>query len=90
MGMFAREAWPVQTVQLDPGDVLVLYTDGITEARNDRRAFFGEERLLGTLRAHQRERARQIRGAIMRAVDEFVGDSVRSDDITLVVVVRNL
>ncbi len=89
LGMFARETWPVQTVQLDPGDVLVLYTDGITEARNDRRAFFGEERLLGTLRAHRGDRARQIEEAIMEAVDEFMGGSVRSDDLALAVLVRN-
>jgi len=90
LGMFAREAWPVQTVQIDPGDVLVLYTDGITEARNDRGAFFGEERLLGTLSAHPRDEARRIERAIMGAVDAFMDGSVRSDDITLAVVVRNL
>jgi sigma-B regulation protein RsbU (phosphoserine phosphatase) len=90
LGMFAHEVWPSQAVQLDPGDVLLLYTDGITEARNDRRAFFGEERLLETLSAHRGDRARQIEGAIMGAVDEFMGYSVRSDDITLAVVVRDL
>jgi sigma-B regulation protein RsbU (phosphoserine phosphatase) len=89
LGMFARETWPVQCVQLDPGDVLVLYTDGITEARNDQRAFFGEERLLETLSAHRGGRAQQIEGAIVEAVDAFMGGSARSDDITLAVLVRN-
>jgi sigma-B regulation protein RsbU (phosphoserine phosphatase) len=90
LGMFAHEAWPVQTVQLDPGDVLVLYTDGITEARNDQRAFFGEERLVETLRAHLGNRAPEIERVIVGAVDEFMGDSSCSDDITLAVVVRDL
>jgi sigma-B regulation protein RsbU (phosphoserine phosphatase) len=88
LGMFAHETWAVQTVQLDPDDVLLLYTDGITEARNERKAFFGEERLLETLSAHRSDRACQIEEAIMGAVDEFMGGSARSDDITLAVVVR--
>ena len=79
-----------RSYHLDPGDVLVLYTDGITEARNDQGAFFGEERLLSTLSAHPRDEARQIERVIMGAVDAFMDGSVRSDDITLAVVVRNL
>jgi sigma-B regulation protein RsbU (phosphoserine phosphatase) len=90
LGMFAHEAWPVASVQLDPGDVLVVYTDGITEARNAQKAFFGEERLLETLRAVRGSRARQIEGAVMEAVDDFMGDSVRSDDITLAILIRDL
>jgi sigma-B regulation protein RsbU (phosphoserine phosphatase) len=89
LGMSVREEWPSETVQLDPGDVLVLYTDGITEARNARREFFGEGQLLNTLTAHRADQAQQIEDAILRAVNEFVDGSIRSDDITLAVVVRN-
>jgi sigma-B regulation protein RsbU (phosphoserine phosphatase) len=89
LGMFAGETWPAQTTQLDPGDVLVLYTDGITEARNAQKEFFGEERLLETAYAYRGECARDIQAAIMGGIDAFVGDSIRSDDITLAVLVRN-
>jgi sigma-B regulation protein RsbU (phosphoserine phosphatase) len=90
LGMFSRESWPVQCVQLDPGDVLVVYTDGITEARNNQKAFFGEERLMETLLAHRADQGQQIECAIMEAVDKFMDGSIRSDDITLAVVVRDL
>jgi sigma-B regulation protein RsbU (phosphoserine phosphatase) len=89
LGLFAHGAWAVRTVQLEPGDALVLYTDGITEARNEQKAFFGEERLLRILAAHRTDSARQIEGAVLAAVDESVGGCIRSDDITLAVVTRS-
>jgi sigma-B regulation protein RsbU (phosphoserine phosphatase) len=89
LGMFAHEAWQAQAIQLAPGDVLVLYTDGVTEARNSQRAFFGEDRLLESVRANVGRPARDIQEAILKAVDEFIGDGIRSDDITLAVVARD-
>jgi serine phosphatase RsbU (regulator of sigma subunit) len=93
LGMFKAVTWEQATVQLTPGDVLVLYTDGVTEARNEQGLFFDEERLLQALRAHldspQRPSAPDIQDAVVRAVDEFRGNVCQSDDIALVVVVRD-
>ena len=89
LGMFEDVTWEQGVVQLAPGDVLVLYTDGITEARNEHGAFFDEDRLLASARANLGHPAQAIQDTIIRAVYEFMGDTPQSDDITLAVVVRD-
>jgi sigma-B regulation protein RsbU (phosphoserine phosphatase) len=88
LGLFQDVIWGQGVVQLAPGDVLVLYTDGITEARDAQREFFDEDRLRESLIANRGQPAETIRDAILGAVDEFVGDAPQSDDIGLVVVAR--
>jgi sigma-B regulation protein RsbU (phosphoserine phosphatase) len=88
LGLFQDVIWRQGVVQLAPGDVLVLYTDGITEARDAQREFFDEDRLRESLIANRGQPAETIRDAILGAVDEFVGDAPQSDDIGLVVVAR--
>ena len=68
---------------LAPGDALLLYSDGITEATSDQGDEFGEARLLETLRRHRHLEARALVAAILQAVQEFSG-SEQEDDITLV------
>jgi PAS domain S-box-containing protein len=80
--------WEQRTVQLAPGDVLVLYSDGITEAHNSQRELFGERRLLAATQTQVGCSALELRDAIMLAIDEFVGDAPQIDDITLMVAVR--
>ena len=75
-------------VELDPGDVLVLYTDGITEAQDDAEALYGEERLMATAIAHLGGSAQAIRDAIIEDVRAFIGDAPQFDDIALAVLVR--
>jgi sigma-B regulation protein RsbU (phosphoserine phosphatase) len=91
MGIFADRPWEQRASHLDPGDVLVLYTDGITEAQGERESFYGEERLLESVRANLGRSAREIQDAVMADVQRFVGDApnVQFDDIALAVVVRN-
>jgi sigma-B regulation protein RsbU (phosphoserine phosphatase) len=89
LGMFEDEAWEQGVVQLAPSDVLVLYTDGITEARNEHGEFFDEDRLLASVRANLGHPAQAIQDAIIRAVYEFMGDVPQSDDIALAVVIRD-
>jgi sigma-B regulation protein RsbU (phosphoserine phosphatase) len=89
LGVFEEEEWQHESVQLAPGDVLVLYTDGVTEAQNVKRAMFGDERLLDCVRSHPGRRADELRDAILHSVGEFVGTAPQVDDITLAVVMRN-
>lgn len=88
LGIFPELTWRQGVVQLAAGDVLVLYTDGITEAQDKQRRLFEEDRLRETLIANWGQPAETIRDAILRAVDEFVGDAPQSDDIALAVIVR--
>jgi serine phosphatase RsbU (regulator of sigma subunit)/anti-sigma regulatory factor (Ser/Thr protein kinase) len=69
-------------LQLAPGSVLVLYTDGVTEARNREDEHFGVGRLLATLDGAAREASALIE-ATLAAVDAFAGPVAQADDITL-------
>ena len=89
LGIFEDETWEQGVVQIAPGDVLMLYTDGITDAQNAQEAFFGGDRLVASARANVGRSARDIQDAVITAVDEFVGDAPRFDDVALMVVVRD-
>jgi len=88
LGLLEDRTWDQAVAQIDPGDVLVLYTDGITEAQNDKEEFYGEARLLTSIRANLDGTAREIKQGILADLQEFVGSAPQYDDITLTVIVR--
>ncbi|MBH23476.1 MAG: phosphoserine phosphatase [Myxococcales bacterium] len=73
-------------VELTSGDVVVLYTDGITEAEDKGGDFYGIERLCEVLLHNRHRRAAQIKEAIIGNVLSFIGDGPIHDDITVVVI----
>ena len=77
-----------ESVQLAPGDALVLYTDGIPEAQNRREEFFGEERLVEIVQGNLGYSAQDMQDALLTGVHRYMGDAPQRDDITLMVVVR--
>ena len=85
MGLF--EAWhcEIAEVELAPGDTLVLYTDGVTEATNAVGEEFGESRLLGILGSHSHLPVGPLLQAVVEAVQQFSSGSDQQDDITLVI-----
>ena len=89
LGILDGLTWEQRAVRLAPNDVLLLYTDGITEAQNAQEAFFDEERLREVVRANLGRSARVIQDSVIAQVGAFVGEAPQSDDITLVVVVRS-
>lgn len=89
LGVFEDRTWEQEAVQLEPGDVLVLYTDGITEAQNERKEFYGEDRLLESVTANLGHPAREIQDGIVADVQAYVGNAPQHDDITLAVLVRD-
>jgi serine phosphatase RsbU (regulator of sigma subunit) len=74
------------TIDLQPGDGVVLYSDGITEAENEAAEFYGLERLCQVVGAHWQGAAEEVRGAVVADVKAFIGEQKVYDDITLVVV----
>lgn len=70
---------------LHPGDVVILYTDGITEAADPRRQLFGLDRLCETVRAARTQTADDIKQAVLDAVARHIGAQPIWDDLTLVV-----
>jgi serine phosphatase RsbU (regulator of sigma subunit) len=73
------------SVQLDIGDVVVLYTDGITEAENNNKVLYGIERLINVIRQEYHQTAIAICQAVIDDVRRYIGTHTVYDDITLVV-----
>lgn len=88
LGAFETSVFEEGAVDLAPGDALVLYTDGVTEAMNAEGKLFDEPRLRSVVTAHPSASAEELLQAIVKAVKEFVGDTPASDDLTLVVIKR--
>jgi len=86
VGIFEENTWEEKVISLSPGEVLVLYTDGITEAQNEDGEFFGMERFTQTLKNEFTTQAEDYRNGILECVQAFTGSSPRLDDITLIVV----
>ena len=87
----AREIEPTDasvTFVLAPGDQLLLYSDGVTEAQDAAGDEFGEERLQDVVRASAGESAAVLADRIIAAIDAFAGAAPQFDDITLMVVRR--
>jgi serine phosphatase RsbU (regulator of sigma subunit)/catechol 2,3-dioxygenase-like lactoylglutathione lyase family enzyme len=87
VGMFEDWHCLMGESRLDGGDVLALYTDGVTESFNAAEEEFGEERLIEALRRNRQHDAREIAGAIVDEVARF-GSREQYDDITLIIAKR--
>jgi serine phosphatase RsbU (regulator of sigma subunit) len=72
------------TIPLQPGDVFVLFTDGITEAMNAQMDLFGEDRLRGLIEEHAELSSEELRERILREVEAFVGEADPHDDMTMI------
>ena len=70
---------------LEPGDLIVMYTDGVTEAFNPQDEEFGEERLRDYLQKHRNYPVREIIDRLIDEIRKFCGSAPQSDDITLVI-----
>ena len=88
LGMFAGRSFEVGTAEVGPGEVLVLYTDGITESRNSAAEEFGVDGLAGAVREERESDAPAILDGVFRRLKEFTGCEEPFDDRTLVVVKR--
>ncbi|NOY78075.1 MAG: SpoIIE family protein phosphatase [Calditrichaeota bacterium] len=86
LGMMPHVAYEESTVLLHPNDVLVLYTDGITEAQNQEEEEFGEERLIQKIYENLLLPAEEISEKILEAVKTFSNGADQTDDMTLLVV----
>jgi len=72
-------------VDLHPGDTLICYTDGVTDARNERRELFGLERLKEVVETTAGRSASEIAETIREAIFAFAGGAPQADDVTVVV-----
>lgn len=75
--------YKAQELQLERGDIIYLYTDGVTEATDANKELYGEERLLGAINSREFESMEALCRFVKADVDAFVGDAPQFDDITM-------
>ena len=85
LGLLPSAKFETGSVELEPGDLLVLYSDGLVEAANQHDEQFGEERVQELVAQHRHLTATQIRDQIIRAAQAFTGNAELEDDRTLLV-----
>ena len=88
LGLLPDYEYQQKTVTVEPGETLVLYTDGVTEAMNADEEEFGVDRLQDILAESHPHEAHAITQLIFDAVDEFAGDTPQSDDVTCLTLCR--
>jgi len=88
LGIFGDSQYEESEEALAVDDVVILYSDGITECMNENDDEFGDDRLKQVLSANSGKSAHDISEAIVRALDEFREEAPSSDDITLIVLKR--
>jgi serine phosphatase RsbU (regulator of sigma subunit) len=90
IGIFNEATWEQAQAQFGPGDSLVIYTDGVIDAQNENEVTFGETRLLKSIQEHGSKPPVGARDGILNDVQAFVDNAPQFDDITLMVLARNL
>jgi serine phosphatase RsbU (regulator of sigma subunit) len=88
LGAFEDIRMEEQRIDVAPGDVLVFYTDGVTDAMDERGELFEEARLREVILSSAAGSAAEVRQAIADALTTFTGDTEQADDVTCVVVKR--
>ena len=86
LGFLPNTIYKAQRLDLEPGDCLFLYTDGVTEATDEEGLMFGEDRLAAVLQSVAAGPAEEVVGAVLGAVERFRAAGDRGDDITLVAI----
>jgi serine phosphatase RsbU (regulator of sigma subunit) len=88
LGIVDESSWERRVITFDTGDVLIAYTDGVTEAQNREEQFYGEAHLIATARTNMTHSADAIREVILKGIRQFVEAAPQFDDMTLLVLKR--
>ena len=81
-------SYPEDQIGFNPNDVLLIYSDGITEAMNQKEEEYGEQRLQALVNGIKGETAQEIINRVLDSVNTYVEDRQQMDDMTLVVIKR--
>jgi hypothetical protein len=89
LGALPDSVFTEQRIEVAPGDLLVVYSDGLTEARNEAGEFFGEGRVLALLSELKRLSAKEAGSRLVSEIARFVGGERYSDDLSLALLKRS-
>ncbi|MCS6884363.1 MAG: SpoIIE family protein phosphatase [Acidobacteriota bacterium] len=84
LGMFEKATYQVEETTLGEGDIVCLFTDGVTEAANVAGEEFGEERLIKVIYENRTLPLKEISQALLRSIEDFIGNAPQHDDLTYV------
>ena len=90
LGMFDSACYQSRPLHLDQGDLLVVYSDGLTDAENPQGEMFGEERLLELIEHHAPLGSQAVERSFMKTIDDFTQGTPQTDDITFVLAEKYL
>ena len=85
LGIQTKAKYSEQRIELQQGDFLVVFSDGLTEAKNEQGKFFGDKSVLSLLRKMKDKSAEEIGKYMVKSVDQFSGDAQQNDDLSLII-----
>jgi sigma-B regulation protein RsbU (phosphoserine phosphatase) len=94
LGAIEDASWEWRKVRIEHNDVLILYTDGITDAQNEDGAFYGSKRLHQFLhkivppKVNHRNLSLVVQEALLSEIKQFMGETLQYDDMTLMILIR--
>jgi serine phosphatase RsbU (regulator of sigma subunit) len=86
LGLFEAATFDQETVMLEKGDILLAFSDGVTEAMNEANEEFGDDHLVSLMRSRHGQDPKTVLQELIQAVKTFTGDALQSDDVTMMVV----
>lgn len=86
LGMFPFASYKPVPLEVNPGDLLVVYSDGLTEAEDNAKEPYGEERFIELIRKHARQGAAALESVLLTDLDRFTQGAAQTDDITFLLV----
>jgi serine phosphatase RsbU (regulator of sigma subunit)/tetratricopeptide (TPR) repeat protein len=89
LGVLEEASWAQEMITIKDGEVLVAYTDGVTEIQNEDNEFYGEGRLSEAVRLNLKQPAQDLLQSLQQEIHQFSGGLPQLDDLTLLVVKRN-
>jgi sigma-B regulation protein RsbU (phosphoserine phosphatase) len=89
LGIDEDNEWGQDEILISPGEMLLMYTDGVTDAQNNAGEFIDRKIILSTVQQNIDRTVLEVQQGILDNVHHFVGDAPRFDDITLVIVGRD-
>ncbi len=88
LGVLEEETWKHEQIRIDPHDMLVIYSDGVIDARDLNGVPFGVDALVRELKTNHGLPAQEVQDALLGKLSEYVGDAQPFDDITLITITR--
>ena len=86
LGLFADSSWEEETLMLNRGDVIIAFSDGVSEALNEAGDEYTDERLVASVQAHRDKSPQELLDGLLADVHQFCGGATPNDDVTMVVV----